>query len=180
MGFEARRASQDSVAPTLPFKTSGCGDTLWPDLELHLGSGRPLSVATGLSAFYSLLLSLFCSAFSPFSPSRLSFAVGEADSFVPGKALYRAGRNVAGNPCFGGWPSPASQSQLSSCVSGHRKSALSQGASLSPEVTGGGSAWGRREQACWDRLAVPGEAEAIETGPGSWGIGLPPGAQGPR
>lgn len=38
--------------------------------------------------------------------------------------------------------------QLSSCVSGHRKSMLSQRASFNPEMIGSGSAWGRREQTC--------------------------------
>lgn len=68
------------------------------------------SVAAGPSAFYSLLLSLFCSAFSPFFPRRLGFAAGEADSFASGEALDQAGQKlspVAGYPWFGGWPSPA-------------------------------------------------------------------------
>lgn len=185
MGFEAWGALQDSVALAFPLKTSDCGDILWLVLELHLGGGRPPSVAVGLSAFYSLLLSLFCSAFSPFFPCRLSFAVGEADSFAPGKALDQAGRNVASShrkSVLWGM-ALASQSQLSSCVSGHRRSELSQGASFNPEMTGGGSVWGGREQACCGRLDVPGETEeAVETRPGSWGrpgvFSLPPGDRG--
>lgn len=66
---------------------SGFGDTLWRNVELHLGCGRPLSLAVDPSALYSLLLSLFFSAFSPFFPCRLGFAAGEAGSFAPGEAL---------------------------------------------------------------------------------------------
>lgn len=67
---------------------------------------------------------------------------------------------------------PASQSQLSSCVSGHRKSMLSQGAPFHPGVTGGGSSWGRRERAYCGRPGLPRETEeAVETCPGSWGRG---------
>lgn len=119
--------------------------------------------------------------FLPFPLYRLSFAVGEADPFAPGKALCRAGRNVVSSrrkSMLWGM-ALASQPEPASCVSGHRKRAFPQGASLSPEVTGGGSAWGRREQACWGRLAVPGGAEAVETGPGSWGMGCPLGPRGP-
>lgn len=84
-------------------------------------------MAAGPSAFYSLLLSLFCSAFSPFFPCRLGFADGEAGSFAPGEALYQAGRNVVSShrKSMVWGMALASQSQLSSCVSGHRKSMLS-------------------------------------------------------
>lgn len=66
----------------------------------------------------------------------------------------------------------SSQSQLSSCVSGPRKSMLSQGAPFHPEVTEGGSSWGRRERSCCGRLVLPEETEeAVEICPGSWGRG---------
>lgn len=151
VGFEARGGeggfSAGFLARTVPLKTSvatPCG-LAW---NCTLVVGSP-SLAADLSAFYSLLLSLFCSAFSPFSPCRRTSAVGEADSLAPGKALYQAGRTVSSPRKSMLWGmSLASQSQLSSCVSGHRQSVLAQGAPCPPEMTGGGSVWGRREQAC--------------------------------
>lgn len=83
------------------------------------------SVAAGPSASYSLLLSLVCSAFSPFSLCRLGFAAGEAGSFALGEVLYQAGRNVSSCRKSMVWGMAlVSQSQPSSRVSGRRKSVL--------------------------------------------------------
>lgn len=112
--------------PPLPLGLSDCSDTVWPDLELRLGSGRPLSVAAGSSAFNSLLLSLFSSAFCPFFPCRLGLAAGEAGSFALGEELYQAGRNIFSSrrkSMFWGMALP-SQSRLSFCVSGRSRGAL--------------------------------------------------------
>lgn len=50
-------------------------------------------------------------------------------------------------------------------------------------MTGGGSAWGRRERACHGQTgSARGAEEAADTGPGSWGnssvFSLFPGAEG--
>lgn len=182
----------DSRLPPLPLRISDCGDTLWPNLDLHLSSGWPLSEAAGPSAFYSLCRLFSVLLFLLFSPHhRLGFAAGEADSFAPGEALYQAlyqaGRNVVSSrrKSMVWGMALTSQSQLSSCVSGHRKSALSQRASFNSEMTGGSSAWGRRERACHGQTgSARGAEEAVDTGPGS-GVsgsvfGLFPGAEGRR
>lgn len=74
--------------------------------------------------------------------------------------------------------------QLSSCVSGHRKSMLSQRASFNPEMLGSGSAWGRREQTCHGPTGSARGHWRLLKHPGSWGSGsvfsLPPGAEGRR
>ena len=100
--------------PLLPLRVSGCGDTLCPDLELHFGGGRPtVFVAAGSSASCSLLLSsvllylLFPSVDSAWQLERLA-------RLPLGKYFIRPGAmsQVAGNPCFGGWPSPTTASFL--------------------------------------------------------------------
>lgn len=178
MDFEAWGTSQDSLSKPLAVATP-CG-LAW---NCTLGWEAPLCSCWPFCLLFSVAVSpLFC-FFSLFPPVDSALLSERLTRLPLGKHFIGLGEmlsQVAGNPCFGGWPSPASQSQLSSCVSGHRKSVLSQGASLSPEVTGGGSAWGRMEQAGWGRPAVPGEAEAVETSPGSWDTGVPPGAQEPR
>ncbi|XP_024305735.1 membrane progestin receptor gamma isoform X3 [Homo sapiens] len=90
---------------------SGCGDIAWPNAELQLGSGRPLSRATGPSAFFSLLLSLFSSAFSPsLFPLDPALQLERLVRLPLGKHFIRPSEmlsQVTENPCFGGWPSPA-------------------------------------------------------------------------
>lgn len=89
---------------------SGCGDIAWPDAELQLGSGRPFSQATGPSAFFSLLLSLFYSAFSPLFPLDSALQLERLVRLPLGKHFVRPSEmlsQVTENPCFGGWPSPA-------------------------------------------------------------------------
>lgn len=113
-------ALEDAVA-------TPCG-LIW-NCTLVVGAASPhphsASVAAGPSASYSLLLSLVCSAFSPFSLCRLGFAAGEAGSFALGKVLYQAGRNVSSCRKSMVWGMAlVSQSQPSSCVSGRRKSVL--------------------------------------------------------
>lgn len=112
----------------LPSGISGCGDILWLDVELHLWNSGffvclfacfvlflSCVVKSFFVLFLSLLLSFLLFCFFFLSPCRLSFVVGEADSFAPWgstfSGLVTCGLKSQKTGALGGRPSP-SQSQV--------------------------------------------------------------------
>lgn len=88
----------------LPLEISGCGDTLWSDVELHLGSGSLTSSAS---------VPLY-SAASPFCPGTQLCCWRGWSTCPLGNHFFRPDdmwTHVAGNPGFGVQPS-TSQSQV--------------------------------------------------------------------
>uniref|UniRef100_A0A8D1HM43 Progestin and adipoQ receptor family member 5 n=1 Tax=Sus scrofa TaxID=9823 RepID=A0A8D1HM43_PIG len=101
--------------PPLPLRISVCGDTQWFYLELHLGSGRPtVSGCWPFCLLFSVAVSLLFCFFSFFSPVDSALQLERLVRLPLGKYFIRPGEisQVTGNPCFGGWPSPARASFL--------------------------------------------------------------------
>lgn len=114
-GFEVRGTLRSLRLWPFPSRIPDCGDTLWPGLELHLGSGRPLSGCWTFCFLFSVAVTLLFCFFSFFPPVDSALQLERLIHFPLGKHFIRLGEmlsQVTGNSCFGRWPSAARASSL--------------------------------------------------------------------